>query len=345
MEHSTVHTLLEDLTTGAAPASTVDIPLAIRTGQRRIRRRRALASGSVALMVVVTLAVVLGVTRLPVLQPADPSPTPRVAPTAFNPLTVYAELRRLPFTPDRLTVTTGVHSLVIVASEDTQPTGSVRLTVVTANHEIANPLADPVAVRPGTAAHGQPTDALNGRRAEWTWAGTDTAALRWEYAPTAWAEVSVAGLPGDPQALARQLAGLVRFGVDTPVKLPFPPGGVRSTLTPRLVMTTVAGPENWRAAVYYGPPDSTTGDLLTLSVTASRPSIVDSAAANTTVDGHPAAARSVPDGQSWLDVYDVHGVDVTIAASDHATQAGLPGGGFAGLFRTLELKADPSDWK
>lgn len=342
MEHSTVHTLLTDLAGGPAPKSTVDISGAMVAGRRQIRRRRSVASGSVALAVLATIFAVMGLTRQAPIPPSTPSPSPNAAPESFDPLRVYAELRRLPFTPDRVDTTTGRNSLTVVASQDTQPSGSVRLTVVSAHHEIANPLRDPVAVRPGQAAHGQPADPLNGRQAEWTWSGSTTAALRWEYTPGAWAEVSVAGLPGDPRALARQIAALVRFEVNTRVRLPFHLDGVHAPLQPRMVRTSIAG-DTWWAAVFFGPQDTATGEVLPLSVSASRPSTVDDASATTTVDGHPAAARSTGDGQSWLDVYDVQGVDVTIAANDPATAAALPGG-FTALFRTLDLRRDPATW-
>jgi hypothetical protein len=340
MEHSTVHTLLDDLAGAPAPKSTVDISQAILAGRRTIRRRRMLASGSVAAAVVATLFVVMGLTRTAPIPPSTPSPT--AAPESFDPLRVYAELRRLPFTPDRLDTTTGRNSLTVVASQDTQPSGDVRLTVVTAGHEVANPLREPVAVRPGQAAHGQAAEPLNGHRAEWTWSGTTTAALRWEYAPGAWAEVSVSGLPGDPRTVAREIASLVRFGANTGVRLPFQLDGVRAPLEPRLVRTSFAG-EDWRAAVYFGPPDTAPGEVLPLSITASRSTGVDDTSATTTVDGHSAALRSTPDGQSWLDVYDVDGVDVTIAATDPDTAAALPGG-FTAVYRTLKVRGDPATW-
>lgn len=336
MEHSTVHTLLDDLAGSPAPHSTVDVFRAIQTGRQRIRRRRLFASGSAALGVVATLFLAVALTRLPDVPPITDSPI--AAPATFDPLVAYAELRRLPFTPDTVDTTVGRNFMTVIASQERAPAATIRLTVVTANHEVANPFRAPVGVRPGTAAHGQPADLLNGHRAEWTWAGSDTAALRWEYTPGAWAEVSVAGLDGDPRQLARDVAGGVRFGVNTRLHLPFRVDGVPSPLGLRMVTWNYSAPGRWRVSAYFGRPDAAPGDVLPLSITASRPSIVDQIEPNSTVDGHPALTGDTEDGQSLLSVYNVDTMDVTLAADT------VPPGGFESLFRTLGPRRSPSTW-
>jgi hypothetical protein len=172
----------------------------------------------------------------------------------------------------------------------------VALAVVSAGNSIDPLRFEEFAVAPGKVT-GKFTDAepVKGRPAKWN-LESPAVALRWEYAPGAWAEVMVSNLDGDARAIARQVAEDVRFGANSTVALPIHPTALPASLKPTVVSVSqvIGTPTTWMAQIAYGNTrlKPNTGDWpLTIMAVASNRRTGDGAVlANptTTLDGHPA---------------------------------------------------------
>jgi hypothetical protein len=363
-----VTTLLQDLAESPAPPTTVDIARAAATGRRRVQLRRVAVSAALV-TVVVLLGVgtyVGGTTALPAPPApaaptsAPPRPMPTAAPAAFDPLVQYAAFGWVP-PGAQITDTSTSHHWMSVAlryagapapegsTATSQPDpGSVTLVVTAAGYGLnlentIDPAVLPDAMRGGAAA-----EPVNGRRAETLMAYGYRPALRWEYAPGAWAAVLVADLPGqDPLETAHRVAADVRFDDAVPVTLPFRAAAPSAPLYPSVVHVSRAG-EHWGVQVDYGDGQVHAQDPpLTILAVASTRETGDGAVIGdptTTVDGHPARTAPLLDGGSALQLFNVNGVYLELTTHSATTTAQLPGG-LVGLFRSLDLTPDPARWR
>jgi hypothetical protein len=226
--------------------------------------------------------------------------------------------------------------------------GSVTLVVTAAGYGLdlentIDPAVLPDAMRGGAAA-----EPVNGRRAETLMAYGYRPALRWEYAPGAWAAVLVTDLPGqDPLETARRVAADVRFDAAVPVTLPFRAAAAPAPLYPSVVHVSRAG-GHWGVQVVYGDGQVHAQDPpLTILAIASTRETGDGAVIGdptTIVDGHPARTTTLLDGGSGLQLFNVNGVYLELTTHSAATTAQLQGG-LVGLFRSLDLNPDPATWR
>jgi len=382
MDRSTVHELLEILAETPQPATTVDIGRAAAAGRRSVRLRRFAAVGSAALataiVAVVVSVVASGSTALPPApQPADssvvPSPPaaalPTQAPKAFDPLIQYADFGWLPDgLGDRGVRTEPNHQSVSAAQPVVSPPCSaqnpswppncgqqvdepswITLTVVSAGHTIQRGPAAAAGVQTPSFSDAEP---VNGRPAKWGDPNFGTM-LQWEYAPGAWAEVSVWKID-DPQRVARRVADTVNFGVDRPIRLPIRATGLPEKIRPvgaSVFRTTVAGVGGWSAELHYSDTGqrASSGDwplslMATVSSTRTGGGGGVLADPDTTLDGYPARRINHVDGGKGLQVYDVHGVYLELSTHSPAMTKQLPGG-LDTLFRGLEIYKDPAIWR
>ncbi|MGB2570414.1 hypothetical protein ACPFP2_18465 [Micromonospora citrea] len=358
------------------PASGVDLGRAVRDGRRTVRRRRVAATVAAGIAAVTVLAAVptlvdhaAGRGRADPAGPAVGSspppvsvaPMPDRAPAAFDPARQYADFGWLPDGLTDRSVLAGVDGLTVQAATPTSPTakaaGTVAdLRIVTAGHDIALDMARDYAVASGTAGPVglEPAEPLNGRTARWNTAVApvpDAAALRWEYAPSAWAEVAVQSVPPgtDPRALARRIALDVRYAVDRPVRLPVRFERLPAGLRPMLHRVGMSADGSWNVELSYGAGKRTKyGDWpLVVLVVPRRSTSGDNGVIgdpDSTIDGHPARRRSSLDGGASLQVYGVQGLYVELAAHDKATLRAL-GGNLDGLFRSATLHPRVEDWR
>ncbi|HEX5542225.1 MAG TPA: hypothetical protein VFX60_11805 [Micromonospora sp.] len=365
--------LLEPLRDEPLPPSAVDIGRALVAGRRRVRHRR-LASAAAASCAV--LALVGGITvivageapdgsRPPVAQEptASPPPMPARAPAAFEPLHRYAAFGWLPDGLADSFVETGTDQLLLGAwqpmTAESHERSGVELRIVPAGHDIALADMGDFAVEGAITEWAGVTsaEAVNGRTARWNGRAPSSgtgAALRWEYAPNAWAEVIVRGgaAGADARATARRIAETLRYGVDEPVRLPFGIAGLPDPLRPMSVLVstrTFMGIPSWEARVAYGPGERTTSGEWPLTVMAlPQPSDTGDGAnfgdPNGTLDGHPVRRSSMADGGKALQVYGVQGLYLELTTDDTATTRQLPDG-LDGLFRSMTLYPGLQHWQ
>jgi hypothetical protein len=364
-----------------APASTMYVDRAPADGRRATRLRRLAVVGSAA--VVLAVAGVVGAitagrpsgigpgpgpAATPSIPDVPPGPTgPAVvrAPDTFDPMIQYADFGWLPGgEPDRLGLGVGTDwlridaSFGVTAARKDQKT--VTLGVVSAGHGIAPGRAsDFVTNDPDWVddiqyrVTGEAADPVNERRAMWApdWAMTT---LAWEYAPRAWAMVTVSGDWGGEEgarAAARRIATHVRFGLDRPIRLPFTVRGLPGSLKPQMVSTVVGPmPGWWGAGVQFG---STTtrplGGDWPLTVNAypmdHRSDAWVAGGPDSTLDGHPSRiSEEGPTGGEALQVFDLDGAYLEIFTNGPDTVKSLDGG-LKGLFRATAIHPDPADWR
>lgn len=250
-EHA-VRTLLHAAARTPEPPSAVDVAAARRRGSRQLRVRRAalpaLALVALAAALTVPHGLLSGHSERTVAPPQPPATSPAVeAPWQFNPLVPYASFGWLPpgyseSLANGIDFNQGVTSAAgFVSREAAAPTaGRLLYLQVNARGRCAvNTVAD---LRANIRAHGQYqvacTDAdftvtgaapdINGQPAFWTDHG---AGVVWEYAPDAWAELSLSGLaagggkavPPTPatRALLQKVAAHVAYGGATPLTFAF----------------------------------------------------------------------------------------------------------------------------
>ncbi|MEH0820946.1 MULTISPECIES: hypothetical protein [unclassified Micromonospora] len=367
--------LLAPLRDVPLPPSVVDLHRAVRDGRRQVRRRRIAATATAGLAVVAVLAAapaLLGrADRSPPVTPAaTPSPTataapmPATAPATFDPTEQYAEFGWLPAGLTDRSVRTGTNQFALIAStpETSQlpvkDAPAVELRIVSAGRDIALGIERDFAVAAGRAGSAglEPAEPVNGRTARWNANATvepRSAALRWEYAPGAWAEVIVRYLPesaGDPRAAARRIALDVRYAVDRPIRLPVrfdaPPAGLK----PMAYVVSVRSSGSWDVELSYGAGKRTKyGDwplavliLPRKSVSGDHGGVIGDPTSR--IDGHPARRSSSLDGGATLQVYGVQGLYLEMSAHDRATLRRL-GGNLDGLFRSATLQPKVADWR
>ncbi|MFC0005447.1 hypothetical protein [Micromonospora siamensis] len=363
--------LLEPLRDSPLPPSGVDLHRAVRDGRRRIRHRRIATAATAGLAVVALVATAPTlldrgdrpapppVAAVPTATgtPTPAAPLPDRAPAAFDPARQYADLGWLPAGLTDRTVVTRSTQLTLYAAAP-QPGGEgmrLMLRMVPRGSDIA--LADDDNfVRPaGSAGTSGLTAAepVAGRPAWWNPVAVvgRGAALRWQYAPGAWAEVGLINVPAgtDPQALVRRIALDIRYAVDRPIPVPVAFRALPSTLKPMSYQVTTRPGGGWDARLAYGTGKRTKyGDWpLTVQLMPRTSEKGDGsvlADPDSTIDGHPARRRTSGDGGASLQVYNVQGLYVEITANDEATLRAL-GGDLDGLFRGTTFRPRISDWR
>jgi hypothetical protein len=358
--------LLAPLRDDPLPPSSVDIGLAIVHGRRHVRRRRItgmLAAGLSVIALVGTVITVRGHGDELSLTPAQPLPSE--APSAFDPMARYATFGWLPRGQTVTSTSTALDQLLVRSSAGAvhDPDG-IELRLVTAGHDIALAASEDFVTEPGsTAGWTEVTgaDPVNGRSALWNAkAAPGGAALRWEYASNAWAEVIVHGAQGDggrgeadARVTARLVAERIRYGVNEPMRLPFGIEGLPTSFRPmQVTITTPTGAEGrWSVQVGYGAGRrSPFGDWpITVTLSPRRPGDQPGngdggGTPNGTLGQLPVRRSHTADGGESLQVYDVQGLQLELGTHDEVTTDRFPGG-VDGIFRVMTFHPDPEDWQ
>jgi hypothetical protein len=212
-EHA-VRTLLHEAARTPEPPSAVDVDAARRRGSRRLRTRRAalpvLAVVAVAAALTVPGGLLHGHSERTVASPVVN------APWQFNPLVPYASFGWLPpgyseSLANGIDFNQGVTSATDFVSREAAAPAAGRLLYLQVEARDMCAVNTVTDLRAIIRAHGQDQVAcidaaftvtgaapnINGRPAFWTDHGSGVA---WEYAPDAWSELSLSGIPGEAQA-------------------------------------------------------------------------------------------------------------------------------------------------
>jgi hypothetical protein len=382
MDERAVRTLLHEAVRTPEPPSAVDVDAARRRGSRRLRARRA----ALPVLAVVALAAALTVpggllSRHPERTVASPVVD---APWQFNPLVPYASFGWLPpgYSEKNAAsdVNQGVTSATNFVSREAAAPAAGRLLYLQVEARDMCAVNTVTDLRAIVRARGQDQVAcigaaftvtgtapdINGQPAFWTDHGSGVA---WEYAPDAWAELSLSGIAaggGKPvpptaatQALLQKVAAHVAYGDTTPLTFAF-----------RLSGKLPAGWQVWRASfdvsggrmfgtgITVGPSIDTSALTISAS-TVTGPAVCDSGA------GQPAHVNRL--GVSWAYIVNnlprdtqqllcatapVDGlaeVNITMDIDNPESGTPLPGsaqlGGALGvLSRLLLLGPNPAAW-
>ena len=380
-EHS-VRTLLHEAARTPEPPSAVDVDAARRRGGRQLRARRA----ALPVLAVVALAAALTVPGGLLSRHSERTvASPAVdAPWQFNPLVPYASFGWLPpgYSQNNADIdfNQGVSSATDFVSREAVAPAAGRLLYLQVNARDMCAVSTAADLRANVRAHGSVQalciDAaftvtgvapdVNGQPAFWTDHGSGIA---WEYAPDAWAELSLSGIAaggGKPlpptaatRALLEKVAARVAYGDATPLTFAF-----------RLSGELPAGWQLWRASfdvsggrmfgtgITAGPSIDTSALTISAS-TVTAPAACDSGA------GQPAYVNRL--GVSWAYIVNnlprdtwqqlcatapvagLAGVNIAMDMNNPASGAPLPGstqlGGALGvLCRLLLLGPDPAAW-
>lgn len=322
MLHQDVRTLLDEAVP-ALPPSTVNPAEAVRR-VAVIRRRRRTAMVSVAAVAVAVVAAVPAAISA-VSGPSDRSVIPAGG-RQFDPMVRTARVGWVPPTLDTPSWTLtasrqefgGIEkgakdghglSLTILASGEKFVTGAIGL--------------------PGNAVD-RPTRPVNGRRAICLadpHVADSCSAVRWEYAPGAWARVSYSGRLGRTAAeaatVARRVAESVALDAHEPVRLPFRLTGPAASLgVTETAFSTPPGSQAhpWSVIVGLGHSrESRDGDVFVtpavgisvLQRPASAGKLPQDGPPNASIGAHP--ARRIPAG---LIVWGVNGTRVALDVND-----------------------------
>ena len=374
-EHA-VRTLLHEAARTPEPPSAVDVDAARRRGGRRLRARRA----ALPVLAVAALAAALTVpggllSRHPERTVASPAVD---APWQFNPLVPYASFGWLPpgYSENNadFDVNQGVTAATDFVSREAVAPAAGRLLYLQVNARDMCAISTAADLQANVRAHGSVQalciDAaftvtgvapdINGQPAFWTDHGSGVA---WEYAPDAWAELSLSGIAaggGKPlpptaatRALLQKVAARVAYGDTTPLTFAF-----------RLSGELPAGWKLWRAGF-----DVSGGRMFGTGITVG-PSVDTSALSisASTVTGPAACDSGVGQrthvnrlGVSWAYIVNsqpgntqqrlcatapvdgLTGVNITMDINDPASNTPLPGstqlGGALGVLGRLLLLA------
>ena len=380
-EHA-VRTLLHEAARTPEPPTAVDVEAARRRGSRRLRARRA----ALPVLAVVALAAALAVPGGLLSGHSERTVASPIlnAPFQFNPLVPYASFGWLPpgysETNADLDFNQGVTSATDFVSREAVAPAAGRLLYLQVEARDMCAVNTVTDLRAIIRAHGQDQVAcidaaftvtgaapdINGRPAFWTDHGSGVA---WEYAPDAWAELSLSGiaagggqaLPSSAatRALLLKVAAHVAYGDTAPLTFAF-----------RLSGELPAGWQVWRAGfavsggrmfgtgITVGPSVDTSALIITASIV-SGPAACDIGA------GRPSYVSRL--GVQWLylvnnlpsDVWQrlcatapvdgLTGVDISMDMDRPGFNAPLPGsaqlGGALGvLSRLLLLGPNPVTW-
>ena len=380
-EHS-VRTLLHEAARTPEPPSAVDVDAARRRGGRQLRARRA----ALPVLAVVALAAALTVPGGLLSRHSERTvASPAVdAPWQFNPLVPYASFGWLPPGYSQhnadIDVNQGVSSATDFVSREAVAPAAGRLLYLQVNARDMCAISTAADLQANVRAHrsvqalcidaaftvtGVAPD-INGQPAFWTDHGSGMA---WEYAPDAWAELSLSGIAaggGKPlpptaatRALLEKVAARVAYGDTTPLTFAFRlsgelPAGWKVWRTG----FDVSGGRMFGTGITVGPSVDTSA----LSISAS--TVTGPAACDSGV-GRPTYVNRL--GVSWAYIVNsqpgntqqrlcatapvdgLTGVNITMDINDPASNTPLPGstqlGGALGVLgRLLLLGPDPAAW-
>ncbi|GIF80609.1 hypothetical protein [Catellatospora bangladeshensis] len=290
--------------------------------------------------------------------PATPFTTtpPTAAPASFDPVVRFARFGWLPggMVPRTTIVQAGPHGAY--AMEAGLPKSSIGARVlVTFFPQGVPPHRDcslaagamPRSVEPAAAAPAV-APAVRGRPATWT-----DGALRWEYAPGAWAEIVGQELTPTREDTAAELAALARIAGDLrfgtaslrfPLAVPPPAEGLRLAAAWVTEQSKVGwtGSLVFAAGDYCPDPKGLAQGVLSVGVTGIIPGYGWTGDhSNATVDGHRAIRQDLPGGGKALAVYGDPGPYVSLGASDGEIAALLGAGGLEGFYRHVQVLAQP----
>jgi hypothetical protein len=377
-EHA-VRTLLHEAARSPEPPSAVDVDAARRRGSRRLRARRA----ALPVLAVVALAAALTVPGGLLSGHSERTVASPVvnAPWQFNPLVPYASFGWLPpgYSESLANgIDQGVSSTTDFVSREAAAPAAGRLLYLQVEARDMCAINTVTDLRAIIRAHGQDQVAcidaaftvtgaapnINGRPAFWTDHGSGVA---WEYAPDAWAELSLSEIGGGQalpptaatRALLLKVAAHVAYGGTTPLTFAF-----------RLSGELPAGWQVWRASfdvsggrtfgtgITVGPSIDTSALTIDASIV-TRQGVCDS------TSGQSSHVRRL--GVQWLyivqnlpdDVWQrlcatapVDGLtDVNITMDMNNPESGTPlpgsaqlGGALGVLSRLLLLGPSPAGW-
>ena len=388
-EHA-VRTLLHEAARTPEPPSAVDVDAARRRGSRRLRARRAALPVLAVVAVAAALAVPGGLLsshpERTVASPRPPASSPGVeVPWQFNPLVPYASFGWLPpgyseSLANGIDFNQGTTSATDFVSREAAAPAAGRLLYLQVNARDMCAISTAAGLQANVRAHrlvqalcidaaftvtGAAPD-VNGRPAFWTDHGSGVA---WEYAPDAWAELSLSGITGNSgkalpptaatRALLLKVAARVAFGDTTPLTFAF-----------RLSGELPAGWQLWRAGfdvsggrmfgtgITVGPSVDTSALTITAS-TVTGPALCDSPAGQSSYVNRLGVqwlsiVNNLP-GDVWqrlcatAPVDGLTGVNISMDMNNPASGAPLPGsaqlGGALGVQgRLLLLGPDPAAW-
>jgi hypothetical protein len=345
-EHA-VRTLLHEAARTPEPPSAVDVDAARRRGSRQLLARRA----ALPVLAVVALAAALTVPGgLLSSHPERTVASPVLdAPFQFNPLVPYASFGWLPpgYSENNadLDFNQGVTSATDFVSREAVAPAAGRLLYLQVEARDMCAVNTVTDLRAIIRTRGQEEVAcldaaftvtgvapdVNDRPAFWTDHGSGVA---WEYAPDAWAELSLSGIAGDggkalpPSAATRALllkvADRVTYGNTTPLTFAF-----------RLTGELPAAWQLWRASfdvsggrmfgtgITAGPSVDTSALTLSASIVTS-PLVCDSGG------GRPSYVSRL--GVQWL--YTVNSVPSNVGQQLCAT---APVGGLPGVYISMDM--------
>jgi len=325
------------------------------------------ASAALATGAVLVVAALMLSTGSPVSAPdpasssSGPSPSAPVhTGTVLDPRVQYADFGWKPDGATMSTVTVGRGWTVVQAeyipdwalhsasppSGSGSVMGSITLVVATADIQ-RDGAADWLRVVDQDVP-GLPAQPVNGRPAEWV--TNETATLRWEYAPGAWAAIVSYVTGVDAAQTAIHAAQTVRFGVDLPVRLPFHTPDLPAGLPLQRLSVSQGVGQQWSAEASYGTELTPYSEWpLTIRAELNPPGTLQASSSpephhTTALGGHDAVITSKPDGGTELTLDDVDGINVDITTHDAQTTA-LLDGGLEGLFLSTEFLSDPADWR
>jgi hypothetical protein len=347
MERSTVDALLQDLAESPAPPSGVDIARAVASGRRRVQVRRlasATAAVVVALALVATFAVFRGFGRGEQLPPAQ---------TRLDPTMQIARMDWLPegavwqyLTVDRDLFVSGTY-FQGMGVESATGLAQIALIVAAPGKGIDPLRFGDYLVDVRNMPAGEPADPVRAQPARWVADGGQRTALRWQYAPGAWAAVLVEyaqSVTLDVREVAARVAENSHFGLGTPVPLPVQVTGLPPGLELTSVDVRLEGGENYYVMLGFGDGTNSAHDWPLTILALREDGRTQTAQPNTTVGGHPARLTTGDDGGQLLQFDEIQGVYLELATHRPATTALLPGG-LVGLFSSLQLEPDIARWR
>jgi RNA polymerase sigma-70 factor (sigma-E family) len=289
----------------------------------------------------------------PAVLVADGSPLAE-APDRFDPLTRTLDVGWIPDGLDGGSVTTSPYAQSFGAKDDGYVNGGpdIGLVVDVLSRGRGVDELPTGALGLPRGAQPRPTDPVGGGAAECLSdpnvpTGT-CGALRWQYAPDAWAQVSYAGsaapTPQAAAAVARRVAESVSLSAAVPVRLPFTLSGRLAGLAP--VRTWVSVPDaadpidgtRWTAEVDLAPDGAPDADR-SIGPAASDVRVLTSwepgagpGRSTTVIDGHPARVES-----GSVTVYGVRGVEVSVVGDPDPVAA-------YGDVTVVDGPTDPAGW-
>jgi hypothetical protein len=370
MQEQDVRELLEKTAAVPAPPSAVDLDRAVRDGRRTRATRRAVLAGTTMFGVSAVLgaAAVLRPTRPASTDPAattapawPPSPNgplggptlPRV-PAQFDRLGQWAVFGWLPFRPAKVSAEVGADYVGLAAETGRQ---SIDVYLFRGSDVPDEPLRMGGSASTAPAVAGQPARWVN-RDDSWD---EFSETLQWQFAPGNWAQVrttqQLAGHPmptgADRREMLHRVASTVGLSATRRQRFPFQTTALPADLPLFRVTLTLDADGRWDANIYSGVRSTIQHSALSITVTNLETElrrddplppadIPSSSISRAEVDGHRAFHMRTDDVDE-LTVWLPDNVAIIVAAKGDSLRR-LGEGGSLGLYRTIEVLADPASW-